>query len=111
MRIFHSFKRLTSKDVKQIELKMFFTWEFLTNENIDKNIWHLAKKTGSGENFNKENFVKFAETAFYTEKVPVEVTNNYKESHLKFIYLIKKLIYRNNTLTLCNKVCPNASEN
>ena len=49
-----NFKRLTSKDVNQIELKMFFTWEFLTNENINKNIWHLAKETGSRENFNKE---------------------------------------------------------
>ena len=46
-----NFKRLTSKDVKQIELKMFFTWEFLTNENIEKNIWHLAKETGIGEKF------------------------------------------------------------
>ena len=54
--------------------------------------------------------VKFAETVFYTEEVPVEVTNSYKESHLKLMDPIKKLIYRNNTLTLCNQVCPNASE-
>ena len=54
--------------------------------------------------------VKFAEKYFCTEEVPVEVTNSGSELRIRFMDPISGVIYRNYTLTLCNKVYPNAFE-
>ena len=62
------FERLTTKDVIQSELDTFFTWEFLTNENIlrilekhecdiDDIVWYLAKENENSKNFIIEKII------------------------------------------------------
>ena len=56
---------ISRQDLKQSKLDTFFTWEFLTNENIlrvpekhkfdiDDFIWCLAKKPEAGKNLNRK---------------------------------------------------------
>ena len=49
---------------------------------------------------------KFAEISFCKKEVSVDVTNVGSESHTKFIDPISRVMYRNCTLTLCNRVHP-----
>ena len=52
--------------------------------------------------------VKLAEISFCTEEISVEVKNVGSESYIRFMDPISRVIYCNYTLTLCNRVYPNA---